>query len=146
MIHDIDLILSIIQSNIVDIKATGSMYVTESLDLANAKLVFANGGVANITVSRVATQPIRKMCIFQPESYINVNFQEKAAEKIEFQDSTPIITKIQVFEYNAIVEELSDFIFTINQRKPPTVTMKDGLNALRIADKVVNDILQQNYI
>jgi predicted dehydrogenase len=144
MIHDIDLILSIMQSEVVEIKAMGGKYITELLDIANAKLMFANGGVANITASRVATKPVRKMCIFQPNNYINVDFQEKTAEKIEFENLGTVNTEIPVLEHNAIVEELSDFIYTIQHHKTPAVTMEDGLNALRIADKVVTKIQQQN--
>jgi predicted dehydrogenase len=143
MIHDIDLILTIMQSEMVDIKATGNKYITESLDFANAKLIFANGGVANITASRVATQPVRKMCIFQPNNYINVNFQDKTAEKIEFQNTTTTKFNISVLEHNAIVEELADLVHTILHDKIPTVTMKDGLTALHVADKVVTEILQK---
>jgi predicted dehydrogenase len=141
MIHDIDLALSIMRSEVVDIQAEGRQYLTESLDIANARLLFAHGGVANISVSRVTEHPVRKMCIFQPENYITVNFQEKKVEKIKFHNNQTNLTEISVVEHNAIVEELSDFIQTIQQHRTPKVTMTDGLNALRIADKVVKKII-----
>jgi predicted dehydrogenase len=144
MIHDIDLVLSVIQSEVIDIQATGCKYVTEFLDIANAKLIFANGGVAHFTASRVADHPVRKMRIFQPENYMSINFQEKKVEKFEFSNKQTIITELPIIEHNSIVEELTDFIKSIKQNKAPTVTMEDGLNALRIADKVVSIILQQN--
>jgi predicted dehydrogenase len=143
MIHDIDLVLSIAQSEVVDIQSSGQSYLTELLDVAHAKLTFANGVVANITVSRVHTHPVRKMYIYQPKNYLVVDFHEKKAEKIEFVNSLPSHTQIPVIEHNAIVEELSDFVHIIQHNKPQKVTMKDGLNALRIADKVVTKILQQ---
>jgi predicted dehydrogenase len=145
MIHDIDLVLSIIKSEVIDIQSTGGSYITESLDIANARLLFANGSVAQITASRIAAQPSRKMCIFQPENYITVDFQEKKSEKIEFQNNQTWLTEISVIEHNAIVEELSDFIQTIQHHRMPKITMNDGVNALRIADKVVTKILQKNY-
>jgi predicted dehydrogenase len=144
MIHDIDLVLSMIQSEVIDIQATGCKYVTEFLDIANAKLLFANGSVAHFTASRVADHPVRKMRIFQPENYMTINFQEKKVEKFEFNNQQTIISELPLIEHNSIVEELTDFIHSIKQNKSPKVTMEDGLNALRIADKVVTIILQQN--
>jgi predicted dehydrogenase len=75
MIHDIDLVLSIMQSEVIDIQVAGHKFITDSLDIANARLLFAHGGVANITASRVSEHPVRKMCIFQEKNYISVNFQ-----------------------------------------------------------------------
>jgi len=144
MIHDIDLVLSIMKSEVIDIQATGHKYLTESLDMASVRLLFANGGVASINVSRIAEYPARKMCIFQPENYISVNFQEKKVEKMEFHNHQSNITEIPVQDHNAIVEELSDFIQSIQHSRAPKVTINNGLNALYIADKVVKKIIQQN--
>jgi len=141
MIHDIDLVLSIMQSEVVDIQANGHKYLTEFLDIVNARLLFADSGVANINVSRIAEHPKRKMCIFQEKNYITVNFQEKKVEKIEFYNKQSIITEIPVQDHNAIIEELSDFIQCIQQHRAPKITINDGLKALCIADKVVKKIL-----
>jgi len=141
MIHDIDLVLSIIKSKVIDIQATGHKYITEYLDMANVRLLFDNGSVASLNASRVAQHAIRKMHIFQPENNITVNFQEKKVEIIEFKNNTLIFNEIPIIEHNAIAEELSDFVQTILLHKTPKVTMMDGLNALRIADKVVQKIL-----
>jgi predicted dehydrogenase len=141
MIHDIDLVLSMMKSVVIDIQASGHKYLTESLDIANARLLFADGGVAHINVSRVAEQPVRKMCIFQEKNYITVNFQEKKVEKIEFHNNQSHITAIPVKDHNAIVEELSDFIQSIQQNRTPKVTINDGFNALYIADKIVKKII-----
>ncbi|MCL1850848.1 MAG: Gfo/Idh/MocA family oxidoreductase [Bacteroidetes bacterium] len=142
MIHDIDLVLSLMKSDVIDIQAAGHQYISSSLDIANARLLFANGGIASLSASRIAEHPVRKMCIFQPENYITVNFQEKKVEKMEFKNHQTDISEISVVEHNAIVEELTDFIQTIQHQKTPKVTMNDGVNALRIADKVVKKILQ----
>ena len=142
MIHDIDLVLTLMKSEIVDIQAAGFNYMTELLDMVNAKLTFANGGIANITVSRVAAHPLRKMCIFQGKNYINLNFNDRKAEIIEFENHQTSFTDIPVIEHNAIVEELADFIHSIQNNRKPKVTIQDGLNALYIADKVVTKILQ----
>jgi len=145
MIHDIDLVLSIMQSELIDVQATGCKYITDTLDVANARLIFANGGIANMSVSRVATHSLRKMYFFQSENYISVNFKEKKAEKLDFSNGTSTLTEIPVIDHNAIVEELSDLFLTIQNKKTPKVTLKDGLNALSVADKVVTKILQKNY-
>jgi len=145
MIHDIDLVLSLMQSEVIATHAVGYKFLTDSLDIASAQLHFVNGGVANLNVSRVSSQPVRKMCIYQPKNYITVNFQEKKVEKNEFDNTQTIITAIPIMEHNAIVEELSDFIHTIQHKRVPKVTVSDGLNALRIADKVFTVILHQNY-
>jgi len=144
MIHDIDLVLSIMQCDVIDIKAVGYRFVTESFDIAKAELQFTNGGIAHITASRIATNPLRKMCIFHPKNYLAVDFQEKKVEIIEFEKGQTFATEISIVECNAIVKELSDFIQTVQHHRVPKVTMYDGLNALRIADKVVTKILQQN--
>jgi len=143
MIHDIDLVLSIMKSEVIDIQATGCKYVTEFIDVANAKLLFANGGVAHFTASRVADHPVRKMRIFQPENYMMINFQDKKVEKFEFNNQQTFINELPIFEHNSIIKELSDLIQSIKQNMEPRVPMEDGLNALRIADKVVNIIHQQ---
>jgi len=145
MIHDIDLVLSMMRSEVVDIQAIGYQFITDSIDMANARLRFANGGIAHITASRIAAHPLRKMCIFQPKNYLTVDFQEKKVEIIEFENRQTFVTEIPIVEHNAIVEELSDFIQTIQRNRTPKVTMNDGLNALCIADKVVTEILQKNY-
>jgi len=145
MIHDIDLVLSVMQSEIIDIQAIGYKFITETLDFANARLLFANGGIAHITASRIAAQPLRKMCIFQSKNYLTVDFQEKKVENIEFENQQTFISEVPIVEHNAIVEELADFAQTVQYHKIPTVTIKDGLSALRVADKVVTKILQQNY-
>ena len=145
MIHDIDLVLSIIQSEIIDIHASGCKYVTDTLDVANARLHFANGCIANMSVSRVSTHSLRKMYFFQPKNYISVNFKGKKVEKLDFSNGNSKLIEIPVIEHNAIVEELSDLIQTIQNKRTPKVTLKDGLNALSVADKVVKKILQQNY-
>jgi len=145
MIHDIDLVLSIMKSEVVDIQAIGYQFITEFIDIASAKLLFANGGVAHITASRIATRSLREMCIFQSKNYLNVDFQEKKVEIIEFENRQTFVTEIPIVEHNAIVEELSDFIQAIQYNRVPKVAMNDGLNALCIADKVVAKIIEQDY-
>ena len=145
MIHDIDLVLSIMQSELIDVQASGCRYVTDTLDVANARLLFANGCIANMSVSRVSTHSLRKMYFFQPENYISVNFKGKKVEKFDFSNGNSTLTEIPVIEHNAIVEELSDLIQTIQNKRTPKVTLKDGFYALSVADKVVKKIMQQNY-
>jgi predicted dehydrogenase len=143
MIHDIDLVLSIMKSEVIDIQASGYKFITDSIDLAKTKLQFANGGVAYIKANRISAQSSRKMCIFHHKNYLSVDFQEKKVEIIEFEKGQTFAIEIPIVEHNAIVEELSDFVNAVQKNRVPKVSMYDGLNALYIADKVVNKIMQQ---
>ena len=142
MIHDIDLVLSIVESEVIDIQATGYKLVTDNWDYVEARLFFADKTMAHLTASRVASDTLRKMCVFQPNNCISVNFQEKKAEKIEFERGKMVIHEIPVAEYNAIVTELDDFMHAIQENRTPKVTMNDGYNALVVADKVIAKLLQ----
>jgi predicted dehydrogenase len=144
MIHDIDLVLSITQSKIIDIQANGYKWVTNSLDYADAKMIFENGVVAQLTASRVSSNILRKMCIFQSNNCISVDFQDKKAEIIMFERLNTITAEIPVIAHNAIIEELCDFIQSVQQKRTPKISLMDGNKALCIADKVITNILQQN--
>ncbi|MDR0206065.1 MAG: Gfo/Idh/MocA family oxidoreductase [Bacteroidales bacterium] len=142
MIHDIDLVLSIINSEIIDIQTIGYKLVTDNWDYVNARLFFADNTMAHLAASRVASDTLRKMCIYQPNNCISVNFHEKKAEYVEFERKKTVIHEIPVVEHNAIVAELEDFVHAIQQDKTPKVSMNDGYYALVVADKVIAKLLQ----
>lgn len=145
MIHDIDIILSIIDAPLQTIHTVGSPVITELTDIANARLIFENGCTANVTVSRISLDNIRRMRIFQPGTYLSVDFTKKEimSVKLKQQQSAfplPDISK-QTFSDQDILElELKDFIANVRNRTKPSVSGFEGRRALDIALQVVAQI------
>jgi predicted dehydrogenase len=157
MIHDIDIILSVVNSPIKHISASGVSVVSETPDIANARLEFKNGCVANLTASRISLKNMRKTRFFQRDAYISVDFLEKKCEVVKMKDAPEnpgdfdmILQnaegiKKQIYfdnptveSNNAILDELETFANTINNNTKPIVTLHDGTEALRIATMVIN--------
>lgn len=140
MIHDIDIIQNMVRSPIVSIDAKGVSVLTEEDDIANARITFENGCVANVTASRVSMKPQRKMRIFQPDAYISIDFQDKVlsihrkGEKEMFPGIPEITSEESIFENSdAIKAEASAFLDAIKNGTPPPVTGEDGREALQTA-------------
>ncbi|MBO8131361.1 MAG: Gfo/Idh/MocA family oxidoreductase [Candidatus Marinimicrobia bacterium] len=153
MIHDIDIVLNIVDSDLIDIKASGAPILTNNIDIANARLEFKNGCIANITASRVSNKRLRKLRIFQINQYISINFLQREAElywisksinqdddiktlaQIESDGIQKILNykKFSFPEYNPLKEELLSFINSIVNGETPPVTAEEGRNALEIA-------------
>jgi predicted dehydrogenase len=159
MIHDIDIVLSIVNSPIKKISASGVAVVSDSPDIANARMEFENGCVANLTASRISLKNMRKTRIFQRDAYITVDFLEKESEVVRMQneiDETNPFAMIMdlgkgkkkqiYFEKpeslitNAIQEELKNFGESINKNQNPNVTLHDGYHALDVACKILDQI------
>jgi predicted dehydrogenase len=140
MIHDIDIIQHLVRSPITKIDTNGVTVLTKEIDIANARLHFENGCVANVTASRVSMKPQRKMRIFQPDAYISVDFQDKVlsvhrkGSKEMFPGIPEITSEESIFENSdAILAEIEAFIKAIEQGTPPPVTGEDGRDALKTA-------------
>ncbi|MFH0989323.1 MAG: Gfo/Idh/MocA family oxidoreductase [bacterium] len=161
MIHDIDLILSLVKSKVIRIAANGVAVVSESADIANARLEFENGCVANVTASRISQNKMRKMRLFQHNAYISIDFSQGLSEVFRLVDETdPSITptmmlgKIdqgtkkriiayeqpEVREVNALKYELELFLKSIRENTEPPVTGRDGLHALEVAQQILKTI------
>ena len=161
MIHDIDLILSLVKSPVVRIDANGVAVVSGSEDIANARLQFENGCVANVTASRISQNKMRKMRLFQSDAYISIDFQQGLAEVfrlVDEQDSsikpTMLLGKIdqgqrkrlivyeqpEVKEVNALKYELELFTRAVLENGEPPVTGRDGLQALEVAREILDKI------
>ena len=158
MIHDIDIILSVVDSPVKKISANGVTVVSKSADIANARLEFANGCVANITASRISMKNMRRSRFFQNEAYIAVDFLEKSTEIVTLRKSTeepgPFdftlnigdgndhlkvgLDKPEIAHVNAIREELISFSNSIKNNTDPPVTIEDGVNALEVAFQILN--------
>ncbi len=167
MIHDIDIILHVVGSQVKNIQASGVNVVSDTPDIANARIEFENGAVANLTASRISLKNMRKTRFFQRDAYITVDFLEKVAEivRMEELDSEPedpmamivdlgpdkkkrriYFDKPDIGNINAIVEELKSFKESILKNTNPTVTIQDGYNALNVAHMIMEKIDGQSSI
>lgn len=158
MIHDIEVVLSIVGSPVKKIYSNGASILSRSPDIANARIEFENGCVANLTASRISMKNMRKMRLFQRDSYISVDFYEKKSEIIRIQDITGSsddfamtfpnaegVRRQIYFEYptvlqnNAILEELEFFAKAITSGGTPRVTMEQGMQALEVARRIIDN-------
>ncbi len=138
MIHDLDLILTMVTSPVRAVEAVGVPVLTPSVDIANARLRFANGCIANLTASRVSLRRERKLRIFQPDAYFSIDFDERRGRVVRREpDDTgqPSLTfeELCVREGDALEEEIEAFVQAVRARQPPPVTGWDGLRALEVA-------------
>jgi predicted dehydrogenase len=160
MIHDLDIILKAVGSEVVQVSASGVNVVADTPDIANARLAFKNGCVANLTTSRIAVKNMRKSRFFQKDAYIAVDFLEKKTEIVRMQEATGeegpfsmvldigeqkgkkeiIFENPKVSPSNAIKEELSAFYQAIVRKETPIVSLNDGYQALKIAHEILEKI------
>ncbi len=157
MIHDIDAILSVVDSNVKQINASGVAVISNSPDIANARIEFENGCVANLTASRISMKSMRKSRFFQRDAYISVDFLEKKVEVVKMKDAPETVgdfdmvlqnaegVKRQIYfenpdviPNNAILDELETFADAITSNTTPRVTLRDGANALKVALQVID--------
>lgn len=157
MIHDIDSVLSVVNSNVKRISASGAAVVSDTPDIANARIEFDNGCVANLTASRISMKTLRKTRMFQRDAYITVDYFEKSAEVVRMKTfdeksnenpyamvlDLPDGSKKQIYfeqpdvdESNAIRDELQALADAINQNRTPDVTLEDGYRALEVAHQI----------
>ncbi|MEE6185941.1 scyllo-inositol 2-dehydrogenase (NAD(+)) [Mycovorax composti] len=157
MIHDIDIILSIVKSDVKKISASGVAVMTETPDIANVRIEFDNGCVANLTSSRISMKKMRKMRIFQKDAYIGIDFLDKKTEIIKLKEpqdkdvfsfdiATPsgnktiAIANPPVPQVNAIKKELEEFRDAILNNTQPIVNEIDGLKAMDVAHQILEKI------
>ena len=159
MIHDIDIVLSIVKSKTKSVNANGVCVINETPDICNARVEFENGCVANFTASRISLKNLRKTRFFQSNAYISVDFLEKRTEIVQIENVKNIDDKYamviensdgkkkQIFynnpdvkENNAILEEHNSFAKSILDDSDPIVSLKDGLNALKLAHEILKKI------
>jgi len=149
MIHDLDVILSMVGSDPVSVSAVGTPVLTKVIDIANARVEFANGAVANVTASRVSQKTERKFRLFQANQYLSVDFQTgevnlftKTGEWSEGE--IPIEhDSFNLEKGDALLEETRAFIAAVRDNTPVAVSGRDGLKALRLAEKIVENALKR---
>ncbi|AEG01385.1 Gfo/Idh/MocA family protein [Methylomonas methanica] len=143
MIHDIDIILALVGSEVERIDASGTSVLTQGTDIANARITFQNGCVANVTASRISMKMERKMRMFRPCSYISVDFQNRVlikhrtGEKEMFPGIPEIVTEESVFESgDALLEEIKHFVHCVKTGENPLVSGEAGRKALATAIEI----------
>ncbi len=157
MIHDIDIILSLVKSNVKNIYANGVNVLSDTPDIANVRIEFDNGCVANLTSSRISMKKMRKMRLFQKDSYIGIDFLDKKTEVIKYKSpsdknvftfdietntgtKTIAIAAPVIKENNAIKLELESFVDAITNNKSTVVSEIDGLRAMEVAHLILDKI------
>lgn len=157
MIHDIDIILSVVKSKVKHISASGVSVISDTPDIANARIEFENGCVANLTASRISLKNMRKTRFFQKDAYISVDFLEKKCEVVKMKDAPEqpgdfdmVLQNAEgvrkqiyfdnptISNNNAILDELETFADAIINNTKPIVTLHDGTEALRVATQIIN--------
>ncbi|MDE0535795.1 Gfo/Idh/MocA family protein [Tenacibaculum sp. L6] len=157
MIHDIDIILSVVNSKVKSVHASGVSVISETPDIANARIEFENGCVANLTASRISMKNMRKSRFFQRDAYISVDFLEKKSEVVRMKDvpekpdefamilqnAEGVKKQIyydnpEVVANNAILDELESFADAIHNDTTPIVSLRQGTEALRVAHQIID--------
>jgi predicted dehydrogenase len=159
MIHDIDIVLNIVKSEVKNISASGVAVMTDTPDIANVRIEFNNGCVANLTSSRISMKKMRKIRLFQKDAYIGIDFLEKKAEIIRMKESrdenafsfdietpngpkTIAIANPEVKQSNAIRDELESFVRSIKNNTTTEVNEIDGFRAMEVAHQILQKISQ----
>ena len=171
MIHDIDIVNNLVKSPVVEVRAVGVAVVSQFEDIANARLTFANGCVANLTASRLALRQERKMRLFSQTAYVSVDYQKKAGavitktanekelERVRKEVREGRITDLMQLNYPELVKyedlviedrepvraELENFQQAIRTRTPPEVTGEDGLAAVDVASKISRCVAEHKW-
>lgn len=163
MVHDIDVILSLVKSPVKSVDASGVAIVSEQLDIANARIKFVNGAVANVTASRISQTPMRKLRVFDNDAYLSVDFGAKSVDLFRLGDPAEAVKgggltmmlgeiekgnvprsivyeKPNVVEINPLKYELELFRNAIENDTTPIVSGEDGLNALEVAVRILRSI------
>ena len=146
MIHDLDILLALVNAPVVDLRAVGIPVMTDKVDIAHARIEFETGTVANITASRVSTERVRKMRFFQEHEYISLDFTRRDVLRIRVHPGSPQpeinFEQLAVVSEEPLHAELRAFLDSIRTRKPPVVDGFAGRRALELADRVMSGILE----
>ncbi|MGA9145789.1 MAG: Gfo/Idh/MocA family oxidoreductase [Candidatus Acidiferrales bacterium] len=152
MIHDLDILLSLVNAPVVDLKAVGIPVISEKVDIAHARVEFETGTVANLTASRVSTERVRKMRFFQEHEYVSLDFTRQDVLRVRVDSSGTVAAdnalpkidfeKVPTTPEEPLRAELRSFLESVRTRKPPVVDGLAGRRALELADRVMSGILE----
>ena len=147
MIHDLDIILHMVPSKVGEVHGVGMSVITPKIDIANVRIIFQNGTVANLTASRVSNQPLRKIRIFQPDAYISVNCFKKEVSVTRLDDSSGtepfpqiVSNKMKYPDADPLFDQLKAFAHAVREGSEPVVSGEDGRVALRVALAIIEQI------
>ncbi len=145
MIHDLDVVLSLVPSEVESIDAVGVPVLTGRIDIANARLRFANGCIANLTASRISRDRVRKIRFFQPSVYLSIDYAAQKLDAWSLEKAGDALPKIQGGEVAVVNEEplrreLADFVDAVVSRRPPLVPGEEGRRALAVAQAITDKI------
>jgi predicted dehydrogenase len=148
MIHDLDLILSLVPSEVEGVEAVGVPVLTPKVDIANARIRFTNGCIANLTASRISREPVRKIRFFQRDSYVSIDTASREVEMYKLVPQAGALPKIgggklDVAGDEPLKRELEDFIAAVRDRRAPAVTGEQGRSALALAIRIV-DLMKED--
>ena len=150
MIHDIDLVLSIVKAGIKDIDAVGVPVLTDKIDIAHARIVFENNVMANFTASRISQKVFRKMRVFQPFCYVGLDFQKgevEVFERVKKDDKYSISGGVKPFgPTDALKKEIESFVDCVVTGKKPVVGAEDATKALDVAHKIIQKIKDKTEV
>ena len=132
MIHDIDIVLSFVDSRVAEIRAVGIPVLSDKADIANARIEFENGCVANLTASRVSSEKVRKLRFFQPNDYVSLDFDRQKGHILSLENKGIKERKIQASKEEPLKLQLESFLSSVRERTQPRVTGEAGLKALEI--------------
>jgi predicted dehydrogenase len=141
MIHDLDIVLSLVGADVASIEAVGVPVLTGRVDIANARLRFENGCIANITASRISRERVRKIRFFQPDAYVSIDYAAQEVEMYRLVRGAGVRPgieggKLDVLREEPLARELSDFLGAVREHRQPLVTGRDGRRALALAARV----------
>ncbi|MCM8760856.1 MAG: Gfo/Idh/MocA family oxidoreductase [Candidatus Omnitrophica bacterium] len=145
MIHDIDIVLGLMKQDVVNIEAVGLSSISNYEDVANVRLTFANGTIADITASRVTKDVVRKMRIFQEDSYLSLDYVSQDVSIFNKIDDKIIQKKIRIKKQKPLKKELKSFIECVKSGKRPLVSGIEGRRALQVALEIVKKIAQSKH-
>jgi predicted dehydrogenase len=141
MIHDLDVVASLVRSEVSRVEAIGVPVLTDRVDIANARLRFASGCVANLTASRISQEKMRKLRVWQSDNYVSLDYlnQEAWSYRLVRGEGRPGVRRERLGGATGepLKRELEDFLAAVAARRPPRVSGEDGLNALRLAYRVI---------
>jgi predicted dehydrogenase len=147
MIHDLDLLLTLVGGGVTSIEAVGVNVLTPRLDIANVRLRFDGGCIANLTASRISRERVRKVRFFQPQAYVSVDFAAQEAEvyRLVMKEGRPTIEggRLEVPREEPLLRELRDFVEAVRNGRPPRVTGQAGRDALELATRVARAVESQ---
>jgi predicted dehydrogenase len=143
MIHDLDIILALVKSEVSAIEAVGVPVLTDKFDIANARLRFASGCIANVTASRISRERVRKIRFFQPDAYISIDYAEQSVEGYRLKRREGQRPEIQggqlpVTREEPLKREIEDFVGAVRDRRAPLVSGEDGRRALALAQAIAD--------